>query len=194
MKTVALASLILCLSVSGCIGTSIPVFRSLTDVPQGQAIVAGKVKVVVKELAGLDENALRARTDARSNSVFFIVPEQGGTLWNHSVTTYNDGAIYWQLPPGTYDISAFTYSTGPGPQTIHIIRPMRVRFTIPHEHKAVYIGSLVITFENKDSLLQSSYVVEVEDEYESVRESLKRKFVGPTDAMVKHLMRQELLR
>ena len=65
---------------------------------------------------------------------------------------------------------------------------MHVRFTIPNDEKLVYVGSLVITFADKNALSSRSFVLHIEDQHENALDALQRKFPETKGDMAKHLM------
>lgn len=188
--------IVLLIALGGCADFNIPAVTNLATVPDGEALVFGQLRVIVNgkevrdEIVFEDDNFNR---DIYAGFVVWIVPETGATYAPHWLTRKNKGEFYWHLPPGNYDIAAFGYvqRSPTNNQMTRLMRPMHIRFTIPTHGKLVYIGSLVVTFKDKDSLSGRSYDLNIEDTYKNAFVALQRNFPEATSDAAKYLMRIE---
>lgn len=199
MKSNTLAILILLITLSGCAGWTTPVVKTLGNVPAGEAIVLGQVKVVVNEVDLLREGGFgHSRSNMYSGFIVCIVPEVGNTFWYLPVDEKKGEEIYWHLPPGNYSVVAIKYRNSIDDEMHHettrFTLPMLVRFTIPNNKQLVYIGSLMITFNDLGSLGSKNFGLRIEDKYEDAISALRLRFPVATDNVAKSLMSPEKTR
>ena len=187
MKNKLLALFVVVLSASGCAGWDIPAVTSLATVPNGDAIVLGQVKVIVNEVEPLREDVFGSSDNNYSGFIVSIVPEMGSTFW-YWVAQKDGGEMYWHLPPGNYAVVALKYNHRASIEATRIIRPMQARFTIPNDEKMVYIGSLMITFNDMGSIASRSFGLHIEDRYENTLGALRRKFPEANGNVARRLM------
>lgn len=199
MKSNTLAILILLITLSGCAGWTTPVVKTLGNVPAGEAVVLGQVKVVVNEADLLREDGFgHSRSNVYSRFILCLVPETGNPFWYLTVNEKDGEEIFWHLPPGNYAIVALRYvnriNDGIYNETTRYTLPMNVRFTIPKDKPWVYIGSLTIMFNDLDSLANRTFGLRIEDNSSDAARSLQLRFVEAPDTLAKSLMCPEKTR
>lgn len=163
--------------------SSIAISR-ITDVPQGESLVFGQVKVISE---GKPVNWSQRELFKQPPGVFHIAILAHNDL---KLLTYqlsgDDGSFYWHLPPGDYKLTGFHWISTTGDKTI--IRPILAQFVVSAGESITYIGTLTISFEAE------RYSMRVEDEYEHGLFALKGKFPGINASVAKSLMNLEKMR
>lgn len=148
------------LLLTSCASASPIALSNLKTFPAGEAVVFGRVQLVsMGRILELKEFGLIAPR-------LIIVPDGTGRAVPYDLS--GDGSFSWQLLPGRYSIAAF--HLGKWQERVF------ARFVVPDATPLVYIGTLVIGFEEGLRFM-------IEDDYEWALRSLKGKFpdlAGPT--------------
>jgi len=153
--------LILALLLTSC-ATPSPIALSDTKaLPQREAIVFGRVKVI--------GSGVPTDWGERWRFGIHILPNADSKPIRHFLT--GDGSFYWHLPPGGYTITGFIWrlpSFPSVPTWVH--RAIFAKFTIPEETSVVYVGTLTIICPEGRNIMR------IEDEYDQALQGLKSKF------------------
>ena len=163
--------LILTLFLAGCASNPIDFSKGKT-LPQGEAIVFGRVGVIYK-----------GEPKIWKYRVFLILVLPTNTSEAFSYGLLGDGSFYWHLPPGAYAISGFDW--------IETGRRGRIfaEFVVAEGEPIIYIGKLTLDF-----VQRYRYVMRVEDDYDLAIQKFKEKFPEIEAEPTKNLMKLEVLR
>lgn len=169
--------LILTLLLTSCVSPSPIDLAAAKAFPEGEAIVFGRVKVIRK--------GKPSHWTGRSFRIH-ILPDTGAKPVSYGLK--GDGSFYWHLSPGGYTITGFQWW-----QPLRAFGPVVGRhiftwFMIPEETSLVYVGTLVISFE------EGRYIMRIEDEYAQALQGLKGKFPELKGQAAKRLMNLEKAR
>ncbi len=159
--------LILALLLTSC--ASAITLSNTEDLPQGEALVFGRVQFIWKGDPDLGQISL------------FLLPPPDLEPIRHTLT--GDRSFYWHLPPGDYAITDVSSSRS----GLFALRRRRLvpHFVIPEDSRLVYIGTLMVIFDGQ------RYVMRIEDEYAQALKGLKGGFPEIGGEATKHLMHVE---
>lgn len=167
--------LILALFFVGCATNPID-FSKAKTVPQGEAIVFGRVSIIYK-------GEPKVWKGIPPYSPFQILVLPTATKEAYSFALFEDGSFYWHLPPGTYAISGFDWIEK------HMRGRIFAEFIVPEDKSISYIGKLTLDFNQT-----YHYSMCVEDDYNHAIQNFKNKFPEIKGEPVKNLMKLEVLK
>ncbi len=168
--------LILALLLTSCTKARPPSPIALGDieaVPPGEAIVLGRVKFVREgEPVDWDSSAKGWTFQVH------ILPDTHPLPIPYALT--GDGSFYWHLRPGGYTITEFRWYAPVFTTSETRGRRIFADFIVPETTSLVYIGTLIIRFE------EGCYAMRIEDEYDRALEEVTS--LGISGEVTKHLM------
>ncbi len=170
--------LILALLLTSC-ATASPIALSDTKaLPQGEALIFGRVKVI--------ENGESIDWGSGGGFRIHLLSDAGAKPVSYHLT--GDGSFSWHLPPGRYRITGFQRSERSWGSFLTTSRQLFAQFTVPEQRALVYIGTLVI------SLDEGGNGTRIEDEHEEAIRWLTGEFAEIAGEDTESLMHQEKAR
>jgi len=172
-------SIILILFLTGCATNPID-FSKTKPLPQGEAIVFGRVNVIYK-----GEPKVWKGIPPYTPFQILVLPTASKEAYSFALL--DDGSFYWHLSPGSYAISGFQWTGGSGGGT----KSGRIfaEFVVPEDKSLVYIGKLTLDFDRT-----YHYTMRIENDYERAIQNFKNKFPEIKDEPTQNLMKFEVLK
>ncbi len=108
--------------------------KAKQTIPVGEAIILGRVNVVINKKSFIWDEPLRDKFH------LYLISDSDQELIAYPLL--QDGTFSWHLPPGHYTITSFRWSRG----LDSLIRPVFASFSVSEQLESAYIGELVISF------------------------------------------------
>lgn len=141
--------------------------------------------MVVKRLADISESEILVfgeivATNAKPGTRYdiFIQRDREDEI---RVKIKKDRSFYWRLRPGSYTITSFRIAQGMG----YGVGRIWVKFDVPVDCKAVYIGTLTFT-------ISAISNIDIRDNIFAAESMLKERFPSHDFVVTKKLMRKEI--
>ena len=158
------------------------------SIPAGEAIVFGRVNVIINEKPFVWDRFWRDKFH------LYLLPDSSSEAIVYTLS--DDGSFSWHLPPGNYTITSFKWFRGNN----YLIRPVFASFSVPEQIESVYVGELVISFiqtgaraypQKTWKLPRAFPVMHTEDNYQQTLRQQRINMSGEKGEITKRLMRLE---